>query len=142
MFISTISLLTLFSALYGTASATLHTLSSHSYDQPYRTAYHFQPPKNWINGIYITSFLQLILKFSLLPFIPFFLFFSFSLLCKYFMSLIYSFFLFLPFDICYPEMDMWLCLDLQIPMVSSVFSSLLNLHIFHILAYSFLQYLL
>lgn len=34
----------------------LQTLSSHSSDhQPYRTAYHFQPPQNWING---TIFLQ------------------------------------------------------------------------------------
>lgn len=23
-----------------------------SKNQPYRTGYHFQPPKNWINGIY------------------------------------------------------------------------------------------
>ncbi|ESW07533.1 hypothetical protein PHAVU_010G137900 [Phaseolus vulgaris] len=50
MFISTISLFTLFSALCATPSAHPHTSSSHhSYDQPYRTAYHFQPPKNWIN---------------------------------------------------------------------------------------------
>ncbi|XP_014515840.1 beta-fructofuranosidase, cell wall isozyme [Vigna radiata var. radiata] len=49
MFISTIYLLTLFSSIYGTAATHLHTLSSDSYNQPYRTAYHFQPPKNWIN---------------------------------------------------------------------------------------------
>ncbi|XP_027906601.1 beta-fructofuranosidase, cell wall isozyme-like [Vigna unguiculata] len=49
MFISTISLFTLFSAIYGTAATNLHTFSSDSYNQPYRTAYHFQPPKNWIN---------------------------------------------------------------------------------------------
>ncbi|KAG5036409.1 hypothetical protein JHK86_017249 [Glycine max] len=28
----------------------LQSLSSDSSNQPYRTAYHFQPPKNWING--------------------------------------------------------------------------------------------
>ena len=29
----------------------LQSLSSDdSFKQPYRTAYHFQPPKNWING--------------------------------------------------------------------------------------------
>ncbi|KOM30252.1 hypothetical protein LR48_Vigan1082s002400 [Vigna angularis] len=50
IFISAIYLLTLFSSLYGTAATHLHTLSSDSYNQPYRTAYHFQPPKNWING--------------------------------------------------------------------------------------------
>ncbi|CAJ1950932.1 unnamed protein product [Sphenostylis stenocarpa] len=50
--ISAIFLLTLFSVIYGTASThhLRHTLSSDSYHQPYRTAYHFQPPKNWING--------------------------------------------------------------------------------------------
>eukprot|EP00256_Glycine_max_P070645 XP_025985240.1 beta-fructofuranosidase, insoluble isoenzyme 1-like [Glycine max] len=31
----------------------LHSLSSDSSNQPYKTAYHFQPPKHWINGIYI-----------------------------------------------------------------------------------------
>ncbi|KAG4945125.1 hypothetical protein JHK87_041132 [Glycine soja] len=54
-------LLAIFSLIYGNGilpiEATHHvyrnlqTLSSDSSDQPYRTAYHFQPPKNWINGI-------------------------------------------------------------------------------------------
>ncbi|XP_068478811.1 beta-fructofuranosidase, cell wall isozyme-like isoform X2 [Phaseolus vulgaris] len=55
MTMPTIWLLTLFSVIYGSLathhfSRNLQTLSSDSNDQPYRTAYHFQPPKNWING--------------------------------------------------------------------------------------------
>ncbi|KAL9304358.1 hypothetical protein ACSQ67_021621 [Phaseolus vulgaris] len=55
MTMPTIWLLTLFSVIYGSVathhfSRNLQTLSSDSNDQPYRTAYHFQPPKNWING--------------------------------------------------------------------------------------------
>ncbi|ESW07532.1 hypothetical protein PHAVU_010G137800 [Phaseolus vulgaris] len=54
MTMPTIWLLTLFSVIYGSLathhfSRNLQTLSSDSNDQPYRTAYHFQPPKNWIN---------------------------------------------------------------------------------------------
>ncbi|XP_020228318.1 beta-fructofuranosidase, cell wall isozyme [Cajanus cajan] len=55
MTISTIFLLTLFSVIYGSGAThhlfiNLQTLSSdYSSNQPYRTAYHFQPPKNWIN---------------------------------------------------------------------------------------------
>lgn len=61
MAISAIFLSAVFFLIYGNGvlpiEATHHvyrnlqTLSSHSSDnQPYRTAYHFQPPKNWING--------------------------------------------------------------------------------------------
>ncbi|XP_061370308.1 beta-fructofuranosidase, cell wall isozyme-like isoform X2 [Gastrolobium bilobum] len=60
MTISTIWLCVLFSLIYGCGvlpiEAThyvyrnLQSLSSDSSNQPYRTAYHFQPPKNWING--------------------------------------------------------------------------------------------
>ncbi|TKY48269.1 Beta-fructofuranosidase, cell wall isozyme [Spatholobus suberectus] len=59
MAISPILLLAFFSLIYGNGvlpiEATHHvyrnlqTLSSDSSNQPYRTAYHFQPPKNWIN---------------------------------------------------------------------------------------------
>ncbi|KAL5160254.1 Beta-fructofuranosidase, cell wall isozyme [Glycine soja] len=55
MAMSTILLLTFFSFIYGSAAThhvyrNLQSLSSDSSNQPYRTAYHFQPPKNWING--------------------------------------------------------------------------------------------
>ncbi|KAG5000659.1 hypothetical protein JHK87_021731 [Glycine soja] len=56
MIMSTIWLLTLFSVIYGNSAShylyrNLQSLSSeYSYDQPYRTAYHFQPARNWING--------------------------------------------------------------------------------------------
>ncbi|KAF1886336.1 hypothetical protein Lal_00045568 [Lupinus albus] len=60
MAISSIFLLATFSFIYGNAvlpiEATHHvyrnlqSLTSDSSNQPYRTAYHFQPPKNWING--------------------------------------------------------------------------------------------
>ncbi|KAK7294360.1 hypothetical protein RJT34_17249 [Clitoria ternatea] len=56
MTISTIWLLVLFCVVNGSGAThhvyrNLHTLSSdYSSNQPYRTAYHFQPPKNWING--------------------------------------------------------------------------------------------
>lgn len=60
-------LLTLFTIIYGILpiEATHHvfrnlqSLSSHdsSNDQPYRTSYHFQPPKNWINGNFIVYIL-------------------------------------------------------------------------------------
>lgn len=36
--------------------------------QPYRTSYHFRPPKNWLNGMYLSHFS--------LPIYPLFLFFS------------------------------------------------------------------
>ncbi|KAG4972487.1 hypothetical protein JHK82_038156 [Glycine max] len=59
MAISPILLLAILSLIYGNGvlpiEATHHvyrnlqTLSSDSSDQPYRTAYHFQPRKNWIN---------------------------------------------------------------------------------------------
>lgn len=49
----------------------LQSLSSHSSDQPYRTAYHFQPPKNWINGIFSTKK-------------------SYNLTCPSFLTLIFS----------------------------------------------------
>ncbi|KAG2379938.1 Beta-fructofuranosidase protein [Vigna angularis] len=54
MTMPTMCLLILFSVIYGSVathhfSRNLQTLSSDSNDQPYRTAYHFQPPKNWIN---------------------------------------------------------------------------------------------
>ncbi|KAL3004903.1 hypothetical protein AAZX31_08G189800 [Glycine max] len=55
MIMSTIWLLTLFSVIYGNSAShylyrNLQSLSSeYSYDQPYRTAYHFQPAWNWIN---------------------------------------------------------------------------------------------
>ncbi|XP_027337317.1 beta-fructofuranosidase, cell wall isozyme-like [Abrus precatorius] len=53
MTISTIWLLTLFSVICGGGAThvyrNLQSVSSDSSDQPYRTAYHFQPPKNWIN---------------------------------------------------------------------------------------------
>ncbi|XP_014516764.1 beta-fructofuranosidase, cell wall isozyme [Vigna radiata var. radiata] len=54
MIMPTMCLLILFSVIYGSVathhfSRNLQTLSSDSNDQPYRTAYHFQPPKNWIN---------------------------------------------------------------------------------------------
>jgi len=65
MAISPILLLAILSLIYGNGvlpiEATHHvyrnlqTLSSDSSDQPYRTAYHFQPRKNWINGIYIPT---------------------------------------------------------------------------------------
>ena len=85
MTMSTIWLLTLFSVIYGSAAThhiyrNLQSVSSDSSNQPYRTAYHFQPPKNWINGIYISFFLQLVLYFLMYPlFLSFFLFFSFFL---------------------------------------------------------------
>ncbi|XP_057727265.1 beta-fructofuranosidase, cell wall isozyme-like [Arachis stenosperma] len=52
-----ILLLALFSLIYGNAIASHHVYrnlqtqqsSDSSSNQPYRTAYHFQPPKNWIN---------------------------------------------------------------------------------------------
>ncbi|XP_057455211.1 beta-fructofuranosidase, cell wall isozyme isoform X2 [Lotus japonicus] len=57
---STICLLALLCIIYSTGvlpvEATHHvdrnlqSLTSDSSNQPYRTAYHFQPPKNWING--------------------------------------------------------------------------------------------
>ncbi|KAK7402261.1 hypothetical protein VNO78_14383 [Psophocarpus tetragonolobus] len=61
MAISPIFLLAFLSLIYGNGGVlpieathhvyrNLQTLSSHSTYQPYRTAYHFQPPKNWING--------------------------------------------------------------------------------------------
>ncbi|XP_027335737.1 beta-fructofuranosidase, cell wall isozyme-like isoform X2 [Abrus precatorius] len=55
MTISTIWILAFFSVIYGGGAThhvyrNLQSLSSDSSDQPYRTAYHFQPPKNWING--------------------------------------------------------------------------------------------
>ncbi|KAK7261701.1 hypothetical protein RIF29_28018 [Crotalaria pallida] len=60
MAFSSILLLALFSLIYGNAVLpieashhvyrNLQSLSSDSSNQPYRTAYHFQPPKNWING--------------------------------------------------------------------------------------------
>ncbi|RDX76680.1 Beta-fructofuranosidase, cell wall isozyme [Mucuna pruriens] len=60
MAISPILFLAIFSFIYGNGvlpiEATHHvyrnlqTLSSDSTNQPYRTGYHFQPPKNWING--------------------------------------------------------------------------------------------
>ncbi|XP_057459021.1 beta-fructofuranosidase, cell wall isozyme-like [Lotus japonicus] len=58
MTISSIFLVALFSLIYGNAvlpiEATHHvynlqSLSTYSSKQPYRTAYHFQPLKNWIN---------------------------------------------------------------------------------------------
>lgn len=60
--LSTIWLLPLFTFIYVNGvlpiEATHHvyrelqSLSSDEYstNQPYRTGYHFQPPKNWING--------------------------------------------------------------------------------------------
>lgn len=42
----------------------------HVYQQPYRTSYHFQPPRNWINGFF---------SFFLLTFL-FFISFNFLLL--------------------------------------------------------------
>ncbi|XP_027344360.1 beta-fructofuranosidase, cell wall isozyme-like isoform X2 [Abrus precatorius] len=60
MAISPILLFAIFSLIYGNGvlpiEATHHvyrnleSLSSDSSNQPYRTGYHFQPPKNWING--------------------------------------------------------------------------------------------
>ena len=81
MTMSTIWLLTLFSVIYGSAAThhiyrNLQSVSSDSSNQPYRTAYHFQPPNNWINGIY-NIFPSTHLIVSHVPFIPFFLFFSF-----------------------------------------------------------------
>jgi len=29
-------------------------------EQPYRTSYHFQPPQNWMNGIFFTKLCQVI----------------------------------------------------------------------------------
>ncbi|KAF8081439.1 hypothetical protein N665_0887s0023 [Sinapis alba] len=31
---------------------------SPSVNQPYRTGFHFQPPKNWMNGMFITTIYQ------------------------------------------------------------------------------------
>lgn len=31
----------------------LHNVPNNIKNQPYRTGYHFQPPKNWMNGIVI-----------------------------------------------------------------------------------------
>ncbi|KAK7349253.1 hypothetical protein VNO77_06474 [Canavalia gladiata] len=55
MTISTIWMLALFSFIYGGGAThqvyrNLQSLSSHYSNQPYRTGYHFQPSKNWING--------------------------------------------------------------------------------------------
>ncbi|RDY11784.1 Beta-fructofuranosidase, cell wall isozyme, partial [Mucuna pruriens] len=50
MSISIVWLLSLFCVIYGYGRRATHALSSDSSNQPYRTAYHFQPPKNWING--------------------------------------------------------------------------------------------
>lgn len=64
MTISSIFLVALFSLIYGNAvlpiEATHHvynlqSLSTYSSKQPYRTAYHFQPLKNWINGMFSTN---------------------------------------------------------------------------------------
>nr|AFD62258.1 acid invertase [Kummerowia stipulacea] len=54
MSISSIWLFTLFCVIYGSVAEhhvyrNLQSVSSGSTNQPYRTAYHFQPPKNWIN---------------------------------------------------------------------------------------------
>ncbi|XP_019457156.1 PREDICTED: beta-fructofuranosidase, cell wall isozyme-like [Lupinus angustifolius] len=59
MAISSFFLLATFSFIYGNAvlhieashhvHRNLQSLTSDSSNQPYRTAYHFQPPKNWIN---------------------------------------------------------------------------------------------
>lgn len=46
----------------------LQTSQSTSPNQPYRTGYHFQPPKNWINGNSF-SFFPLFLNSSFLPYI-------------------------------------------------------------------------
>jgi hypothetical protein len=71
---STIWLLPLFTFIYVNSilsiEATHHdyrnlqSLSSHDSkpNQPYRTAYHFQPPKNWINGNSFILFLVFLVK--------------------------------------------------------------------------------
>ena len=77
--------------------------------QPYRTSYHFQAPKNWINGI--NFFHQLSFSFFYLPLI----FYTFIfLIITYF-----SFFVFSLLMCSDGEMDKWVFLDMQILMVSS-----------------------
>lgn len=53
-------------------------------DQPYRTGFHFQPPKNWMNGIYFFNYL-IFLSHSIFLLIVsdyFFVIFQFSLLVQ------------------------------------------------------------
>jgi hypothetical protein len=77
MAVSPILLVALFSFIYGNyvipIEATHHvyrTLQSSSSDssnhQPYRTAYHFQPHKNWINGNIYISYKQVFIIISFL----------------------------------------------------------------------------
>ena len=66
----------------------LQASQSISVEQPYRTSYHFQPPKNWINGmVYLLIFLyvNILYTHTLLSLIifPFCLF----LVCVLFMAL-------------------------------------------------------
>lgn len=119
MDMSPILLLALFSLIYGNGILpieashhvyrNLQSLSSDSSNQPYRTAYHFQPPKNWINGIFRSNKFEiffLTLSFSFLPFI---------FCAKYFISLtVFCFASCFCHLTCYAEMDI-----LQTLMVSS-----------------------
>lgn len=79
MAISPILLLAIFSLIYGNGvlpiEATHHvyrnlqSLSSDSSNQPYRTAYHFQPLMNWINGTFPTKQEPFFLPLFSLPYI-------------------------------------------------------------------------
>lgn len=120
MAISPILLIALFSLIYGNyvipieathhVYRTLESSSSYSshHDQPYRTAYHFQPLKNWINGIFLHFTYTLYLyTFFLTP------------CAKYFNYLSLTNFYFACFCplTCYAEMYM------QTPMVSLILFS-------------------
>ena len=62
-----------------------------SEEQPYRTGYHFQPPKNWMNGLSFSNFTLTFQTFFLIKISKFllaltFFFLSFLLLSLSFMS--------------------------------------------------------